>query len=164
MPLLSGKTQLVSSKHVYLVNKPISIPWTRIPLPVIPAKAGIQFLISPQTLDPSLRWDDGNIGCVAFRMGHESLRSCLAQGGIILNDFPDRFSSSAVHAVGLTYPRCLMTLDLYQGRAGLIGMYCKDVHNRRPVMSQAACVRTNQLTEASRLAGSRAALVAQAFA
>jgi hypothetical protein len=34
--------------------------FARLPLPVIPAKAGIQpLLLTPEKLDPSFRWDDG---------------------------------------------------------------------------------------------------------
>ena len=53
----------------------------------------------------------------------------LLQDEITLNDFPGRFISNALHAVGLTHSRCFIRLDLNQGRADLIGMYCRDMDN-----------------------------------
>ena len=105
-------------------------------------------------LDPSLRWDDENVGRFGDRTGREPLRSRLAQDGITLNDFPGRFTSNAVHALGLTYSRCFTRLDLNQGRAELIGMYCKNVDNPGTTMTQAAGIKANQLTETSESVGS----------
>lgn len=135
-------------KAPYLVNKTISIPLN----------------LNFTTRHPSLRWENGNVERLGFRAGGEPLRTSHAKDGITLNDFPGRFTSNAVHALGLTYSRCFMRLDLNQGRAKLIGMYCKDVDNPGPAMSQIACVEINELTEANGSAGSRLPSVAGVFA
>ena len=60
--------------------------------------------------------------------------------------------------------RCLERLDLNQGSTALIGMYCGDVDIPGPAMTLAVCVKSNPLTDASRLTGLPARRVAAAFA
>lgn len=63
----------------------------------------------------------------------------------------DGVNRGFVHLASWSAPisRCFVRLDLNQGKADMIGMYCMAEDNPATVMRHSDCVESNELTEAN---------------